>query len=182
MKEMKENQRRQTHHVSSVPSFCSRATCGRASKQERNWTKAFPHISFFYDFSSFPKSSWTSFIHNIVQQPSLVSGPIHLQLGSHSRIGSDVANETQHQKLFTYIPRLSLKSKSPTWFSITFPRFQQPSWCRIGANTNTPDSFSLESTETTRLGLKTHCLSKQFAQVLDAITTAFQNGKVKSIN
>ena len=50
MKEMKENQRRQTHHVSSVPSFCSRATCSWASKQERNWTKAFPHISFFYDF------------------------------------------------------------------------------------------------------------------------------------
>lgn len=41
---MKENQRRQTHHV---PCVCPQVSVvGRASKQE-NWTKAFPSLSFF---------------------------------------------------------------------------------------------------------------------------------------
>lgn len=62
---MKENQRRQTHHV---PCVCPQVSVvGRASKQE-NWTKAFPSLSFFLPHVQL--DSFFFVIHNIEPHPA----------------------------------------------------------------------------------------------------------------
>lgn len=187
---MKENQRRQTHHVPCVsPSFGSRATC-RQGKSTRKLDKSLS-ISFFL---STPRPVGFSFFypqHRAAPRP--VSGPIHLQnLGLWLADGS-VRRTATGPDIKSFLAFLS-KSSSLTLLSFTLPRFHQPSSSsssRIGANTNTDaDYFLLESTATSsRLYLtsgRLNSVGKQFrSKFLSYVGRdheTFQNGKVKSIN
>ena len=136
-------------------SVVGRHVAGQVNKKETGQKPSHISLSFMI-FSSFPKSSWTSFIHKIVQQPSLVSGPIHLQLGRTVGSVRRSRRDPTSKAFYLYSSSFSKKQVSHLVLYHVSKVSTAQLGCRIGANTNTQDSFSLESTETTRLGLKTH--------------------------